>query len=184
MTWTVTWSMSGRERVVCDSSPLIWLAKINRLSVLRQLYGEVVVPRRVWVEVSSGGYADSLLIREASEEGWIRVSEVEESGASDLVKVSGIHLGEAEAVFLARRLEALFVVDDREGSATARVFGVRCLGTVGVLLLGLAEGLLGLGEFVECLDVLIGLGFRLSVEVYRKALAEARRIAGNVAGEG
>jgi len=84
--------MSGRERVVCDSSPLIWLAKINRLSVLRQLYGEVVVPRRVWVEVSSGGYADSLLIREASEEGWIRVSEVEESGASDLVKVSGIHL--------------------------------------------------------------------------------------------
>jgi len=56
-------------------------------------------------------------------------------------------------------------------SEMARVFGVRCLGTVGVLLLGLAEGLLGLGEFVECLDVLIGLGFRLSVEVYRKALA-------------
>jgi len=136
------------------------------------------------MEVSSGEYADSLLIREASEEGWIRVLEVEESGASDLVRVSGIHLGEAEAVFLACRLEALFVVDDREGSATARVFGVRCLGTVGVLLLGLAEELLGLGEFVECLDVLIGLGFRLSVEVYRKALAEARRIAGDIAGEG
>ena len=176
--------MSGRERVVCDSSPLIWLAKINRLSLLRWLYGEVDVPRRVWVEVSSGGHADSLLIREASEMGWIRVSEVEVSGASDLVGVSGVHLGEAEAILLARRLEAIFVVDDREGSATARVFSVRCLGTVGVLLLGLSGGLLGLGGFVECLDALIGLGFRLSVEVYRKALAEARCIAGDVEGDG
>jgi len=76
------------------------------------------------------------------------------------------------------------VVDDREGFALASVFGVRCLGTVGVLLLGLSEGLLGLGEFVGCLDALIGLGFRLSVEVYRKALAEARRIAGDVEGDG
>ncbi len=61
---------------------------------------------------------------------------------------------------------------------TARVFGVRCLETVGVLLLGLAGGLLGLEEFEKCLDVLIGLGFWLGVDVYRKAVAEARRLVG------
>ena len=34
------------------------------------------------------------------------------------------------------------MVDDGEASVTARVFGVRCLETVGVLLLGLAGGFL------------------------------------------
>jgi len=50
---------------VSDSSPLIWLAKINRLSVLKHLFGEVVVPEKVKAEVSSGRSADSLLIKEA-----------------------------------------------------------------------------------------------------------------------
>lgn len=163
--------------MVCDSSPLIWLAKASKLSVLRRLFGDVVIPRRVYDEVSIGESADSLLIREALGEEWIKVSDAEEGGAPDIVKVSGIHQGEAEAILLARRIGALLVVDDKEASATARVFGVSSLGTVGVLLLALDEGLLGLEEFVECLDVLIGLGFRLSVEVYRKAVVEARRIA-------
>jgi len=136
------------------------------------------VPERVWAEVSSGGSADSVLIREALGEGWVRVEGVVGGEASALVEVSGLHLGEAEAVLLARRLGALFLVDEREASATARVFGVRPLGTVGVLLMGLAEGSLALGEFVECLDLLVGSGFWLSVDVYRKAMAEARLIAG------
>ena len=136
------------------------------------------MPERVWAEVSSGGSADSVLIREALGEGWVRVEGVVGGEASALVEVSGLHLGEAEAVLLARRLGALFLVDEREASATARVFGVRPLGTVGVLLMGLAEGSLALGEFVECLDLLVGSGFWLSVDVYRKAMAEARLIAG------
>lgn len=183
MTWTVTWSMSSREKVVCDSSPLIWLAKANMLSVLRKLYGEVIIPKTVWVEVSRGESADALVIIEAKAEGWVKVVDEEESGASDLIRVSGIHRGEAEAILLARKLGALFVVDDREGSGTARVFGVQSLGTVGVLMLGLAEGLLSLDAFLECLDGMIDLGFWLSVEVYRKAVAEARRIAGAGTGD-
>lgn len=63
------------------------------------------------------------------------------------------------------------------------MFGVQSLGTVGVLMLGLAEGLLSLDAFQECLDGMIDLGFRLSVEVYRKAVAEARRIAGAGTGD-
>lgn len=174
-------SMSGEAGAVSNSSPLIWLAKINRLGILKSLFGEVVVPEKVRVEVSSGGSADSLIIREAFAEGWLRVSgEVED--ASALAGVSGLHPGEAEAVLLARRLGALLLVDEREATGTARVFGVRPLGTVGVLLLGLAEGHLTFDEFSGCLDLLIAGGFWLHVDVYRKALAEARLIAERVDG--
>ena len=170
--------MSSEAGAVSDSSPLIWLAKINRLSILKHLFGEITIPEKVRGKVSSGGSADSLLFREALAEGWVRVSGEVDDDASDLVRVSGLHPGEAEAVLLARRPGALFLVDEREASGTARVFGVRSMGTVGVLLFGLAEGHLTFDEFVECLDLLIACGFWLSVDVYKKALTEARLIAG------
>jgi hypothetical protein len=161
---------------VSNSSPLIWLAKINRLSILKSLFGEVVIPERVYNETSSGQSPDSLLIKKALEDGWIKVSREKNDEASALAEVAGIHLGEAEAILLARRLGVELVVDEREASATARVFGVRSVGTVGVLLLALAEDHLTLNEFEECLDLLITGGFWLTVDVYKRALEEARSI--------
>lgn len=168
--------MPDSEKVVSDSSPLIWLSKVNRVHLLRHLFGKVIVPERVRFEVVRGKSADAVLIREAFRDGWIIV-EASTDGVDELMEVSGIHGGEAEAILLARELGALFLVDDREASVVARVFGVRCLGTVGVLLSGLSSGLVDYGEFVECVDEMIGLGFRLSVDVYRGVLREARRIA-------
>ncbi|MFH2110729.1 MAG: DUF3368 domain-containing protein [Candidatus Bathyarchaeota archaeon] len=154
------------------------MAKINRLSTLKHLFGEILIPEKVREEASSGESADSLLIRKALAEGWLRVSAEAEDDASALVAVSGLHTGEAEAVLLARRLGTVFLVDEREAAGTARVFGVRSMGTVGVLLYGLAEGHLTFDEFVECLDLLIACGFWLHVDVYKKALTGARLIAG------
>ena len=171
----MTLSLPGKERVVCDSSPLIWLGKVNKLDLLRHLFGGVLVPERVRLEVVRGDSADALLIREAIREGWISVEVVDEE-FGELLEVSGVHRGEAEAIHLARRLDALFLVDDKEASAVARLFSISCLGTLGVLLSGLSVGLLGLDEFVECVDDMIGLGFRLSIEVYQKVLREAKRI--------
>ncbi|MCJ7731946.1 DUF3368 domain-containing protein [Candidatus Bathyarchaeota archaeon] len=170
--------MPGSVKIVSDSSPLIWLSKVNKLGLLRQLFDEVSVPEAVRLEVMRCESVDALLIREAFRIGWLKVESSGERG-EELVEVSGIHLGEAEAILLARRSEALFLVDDREASVVAQVFGVRCIGSAGVLLSALASGVLGFDEFIVCLDRMIGLGFRLSVEVYRRALEEAKRIATN-----
>jgi hypothetical protein len=37
--------------IVSDASPLINLARIGKLELLRQLYGELVIPEAVWCEV-------------------------------------------------------------------------------------------------------------------------------------
>jgi len=166
--------MSSGERVVSNSSPLIWLAKINRLPILKSLFVEVIIPEKVYIETSSGQFADSILIKKAIDEGWIKVSNEKNDEASALVEVSGIHQGEAEAILLARKLGVELVIDEREASATAQVFGVRSIGTVGVLLLALAEDHLTLNEFEECLDLLITSGFWLTVDVYKRAMEEAR----------
>ena len=164
--------------MVSNSSPLIWLAKIGRLTLLKPLFGQVVIPRRVYEEATlEKQSADAVLISKAIEDGWIKVSEEKMEEAGVLAGVSGVHLGEAEAILLAQKLGTELIIDEREASTTAQMFGVRPIGTIAVLLLALAKNQLTLNEFKECLDRLIGSGFWLSVDVYNKALEEARSIA-------
>jgi len=171
----VTRNMSSGKPVVANSSPLIWLSKIGRLSLLKAVFGGILVPRRVCEETALGTSVDSILISEAVEEGWINVSEENhEEEASVLAGRAGIHLGEAEAIILAHEMDADLIIDEREGSATAEIFGVRPLGTVAVLLLGDAKKQLSFNEFKESLDRLITQGFWLSVDVYNSALEEAQ----------
>jgi len=170
--------MSGRKPVVSNSSPLIWLAKIGRLMLLKTLFTEVIIPRRVYAEATlEKQSADAVLISKAIEDGWIKVSGEEMEEADVLAEASGVHLGEAEAILLAQKLGTELIIDEREGSATAQMFGVRPVGTMAVLLLALGKGELTLNEFKECLDNLIASGFWLSVDVYNKALEEAQSVA-------
>jgi predicted nucleic acid-binding protein len=163
---------------------LIWLAKIGRLDLMRIVFGEVAVPRRVYEEAASERSSDSILICKAVEDGWIKVSEEGLEEAAVLAERAGIHLGEADAILLAKKTGVELIIDEREGAVTAQIFGVRPIGTIAVLLLALAEGRLTFNEFKECLDRLIASGFWLYVDVYNRALEEARSIAARaVAGQ-
>ena len=70
------------------------------------------------------------------------------------------------------------IVDEREASATAQMFEVRCIGTVAVLLLALARDQMTLQEFKESVDSLIASGFWLTVDVYNRVMEEAEIISG------
>ena len=170
--------MSSAKPVVSNSSPLIWLAKIGRLSLLKILFGQVVIPKRVCEETTlEKQSADAVLISKAIEDGWVKVFEKKMEGADVLAGVSGIHLGEAEAILLAQKLATELIIDEEEASTTAQMFGVRPIGTIAVLLFALARDELTLNEFKECLYRLIASGFWLSIDVYNKALEEAQSIA-------
>ena len=168
--------MSERGLVVSNSNPLIWLAKIGRLGLLKSLFGTVIIPRRVFVEtIVQRQFADSILIGKAVEEGWVEVREADPD-AGLLSNVAGMHPGEAEAILLSQRLGSELIVDEREASATAQMFGVRPIGTIAVLLLALAECQITLVEIKESLDNLVASGFWLSVDVYGRVLDEASTI--------
>jgi hypothetical protein len=64
---------------------------------------------------------------------------VVDDGSDVLAGVSGIHLGEAEAVLLAQKLGTELIVDEGEASTTAQMFGVRPIGTIAVLVLALSN---------------------------------------------
>ena len=71
--------------VVSDTSPLVSLARIDMLELLRELYGEIVIREAVFREVVEDG-AGEPGAREVKGVGWIEARRVENA---DLVRALG-----------------------------------------------------------------------------------------------
>ncbi len=99
--------------VVADTTPLISLLKINRLELLERLFGEVMIPKAVFDELT----VDKRFRTEADQirqESFIVVKPVNnQESASVLKRATGLDQGESEAIVLTDELEAdLLLMDE------------------------------------------------------------------------
>lgn len=87
-------------KVVSNASPLINLAAVGRLDLLRRLYRRVIVPPAVWGEVvrRGAGRRGSRAVRRAP---WIRVKAVRDRPLVEML-LGELDPGEAESIVLAR----------------------------------------------------------------------------------
>ena len=125
---------------VADASPLILLAKIDRLSLLHELYGQVLIPPAVVRELRAKQDQTSPVL-----ERFITTATVRAPGNVRLLQdLSGrLGAGESEAIALAaERPDALLVMDDAEGRRAAHELGLRVTGLLGVLVEAKGKGLL------------------------------------------
>jgi len=157
-------------KVVSNTSPLINLAWLGQLHLLRELYGAVTIPEAVWHEIVVQG-AGQPGAKEVSGVGWIGSCAVENK-----LLVLALHqeldAGEAEAIALAIEQKAgLLLMDERLGRETARYFGLNYTGVIGVLIEAKHKGLIG--SIKEQLDALRTMaGFHISQPLYLKVLQD------------
>lgn len=154
--------------VVADTSPLLHLARIGRLSLVEAALGPVLVPRTVWVElIQPGTRADVVAALRAAT--WITV--LEDPDPRDL----GLDPGETAAILLAESLGAdALVLDERRGRAVATARGLAVIGTLGVLAGARRSG--ALDRVATVIDELRADGFWLSdalVAAFLDRLGEA-----------
>lgn len=71
--------------VVSDTTPLLYLARVGRLELLRELYVEVVVPQTVWDELVETR-PDAPGVGAVRAAAWLRVIS-DESAPDDVAKV-------------------------------------------------------------------------------------------------
>ncbi len=174
----MTSHLSKSGRVVSNASPLIHLAKAGQLSLLRDLFHDIKIPEEVFIEAcGSQDSPDATVISSAVNEGWIHVANSVVGDVNLLARSSGIDIGEAAAILLAKETEALLLIDDKMGRMAAEILGVRCMGTVGVLLKAISDSEIVLTKFTEILDRMIDSGFRLDSKVYRLVLKAARDLS-------
>lgn len=160
--------------VVSNSSALINLARIGKLELLRDLYGEVCIPEAVWQEavVEGEGQAGASEIKSAP---WIKAQRVKNT---ELVKALRQELdpGEAEAIALALETQAeLLLMDERLGRDTARHLGLPFTGLIGLLVEAKRKGLIPnvKGEVNALRDIA---GFRIADSLYRQVLRDEEEV--------
>ena len=127
--------------VVSNASPLINLARIGKLDLLRQLYGELFIPEAVWQEVVTDGVGQpgAVDVKVAT---WIKVQSVTNTLLVRALRQE-LDAGESEAIVLALEMESeLLLMDERLGREVARHLGLRYMGLIGVFVEAKHNGML------------------------------------------
>lgn len=158
-------------KVVTNTSPQILLAKIGRLSLLTQLYSEILIPASVLREVSAKSGNEVRQIQALIQAGKFRVQKVTSNYLRQLPADLGV--GEREAIALTIETNAdLVILDDRVGRNIARTRGLSVTGTIGVLVEARQRNLVS--SIRPELDRLIEAGMWLDEIFYHRILQEFR----------
>jgi len=166
--------------VVSDSGPLIHLAQTNQISLLKRIFGRVliVVPvkREVVDEGIRGAYPDAKLVAE----GYIVVHGASgrlTSRTSKLAKQENISESDAMTLLLAKTLEKPLLTDEKVLSMLAKMYSLEVWNTWTILLEALRKNLIEKSEIHEAIDELGERRHKLSPGDEKQILDAADRIA-------
>jgi len=152
--------------IVSNTGPLISLARIGRLNLLKRYYNEIYIPKEVYEEIVIRGHGKPGCA-EVKRADWIITKEIKDEFAARVLELE-IEKGEAEAIVLAKELNAeIVLMDERIPREMLKTLGFKVAGTVGILIKAAKEGLL---DLKVSLDDLRNKGFWLSDDVYELAL--------------
>lgn len=151
--------------VILNNTPLVALWSLDLLPLLRDLYGEILIPQAVYEEFLA---TDSSVRQTALDEApWIKVTPLLNPRQA-LVYV-GLDRGEAEVLALAdERSARLVIIDELRGRRYAKRMGLPLTGTVGVLLTAKKNGLVPAVALL--LDQLLAGGLFLAPTLVEKTL--------------
>lgn len=128
--------------VVSNTSPLVNLAVIGRLNLLRDQLHEIIVPQTVWQEVSALPHEEGLqALKDAVASGWLVIVEDPSPVLFSQVLATGLDAGESAAIALAVSMNAsLLLIDERKGRQEALARGLVLTGVLGILATACRSG--------------------------------------------
>ena len=120
---------------VSNTSPILNLAIIGQLDLLRQQFGEVLIPPIVLQELKVDAELPGVEpIRLARQNHWLQVVELNNIDMARALR-RDLDNGEAEAIALTLQpRHTTVLIDEHEGRAAAKAMGLVPVGVSGVLL--------------------------------------------------
>lgn len=160
--------------VVSNTSPILNLAIIECLDLLRQQFTKVYIPSVVQTELKAkDDLPGSRLMMDALQDGWIEIIPVKNTSLVTALMVD-LDAGEAEAIALGLELGNLLVLmDESDGRARARNMGLNLTGTIGILLRAKR-----LGQVKAVKSLLLELRSKAGFHIAENLLCQVLREAG------
>jgi len=161
-------------KVVLNASPLIYLGKKRKISLLRLVFEKVLVPVEVEEEIMKlDDSPEAMQLRDAIQEGWIEVERPSENKKKQIAKLFG-EIDEGEAAVIAVALEGhgeSVIIDDAEARTAAEYFELKVHGTLYVILEAYKRNIFkSKAEVINMVNNMLRKGFYLSSEVYARFL--------------
>lgn len=156
--------------IISDTTAFSELAKVGQMNLLRDVFGQVIIPQEVYNEITTGFHPAAELVQEAN---WLEIIGVKNPQQVNQLQLEyDLDLGECAAIVLAQELNAdLLLIDERSARQLALLMNIKIIGMVGVLLLAKQRGLIT--SVKQILDQLIENGTRISKQLYQYALITA-----------
>ena len=152
------------KEAVTNSSSLIFLAKINRLDLLKNLFKNIFISKQVTKEILDKNKPENNIIKKELNY-FIKETEVKE------LKYLPLDEGECSAISLCLEKNIkFFLSDDKRARNFALSLGIEPIGTLGVLLKNVKNRKIEKEECKILLNKLLESGLYLSNEVYSNVL--------------
>lgn len=161
---------TGRHQlIIADTGPLIVLAVIGQLPLLRQLFKQALIPEAVRDELCIKSLRPgAVALAAALQAGWLKTV-VSDPPPKRLLHT--LDRGEAEAITLARTVNLPLLIDETRGRTAARREGVRIFGTGSLLLQAKRKKQISLVEPI--LNRMQDTGYRISESLRNEVLKRA-----------
>ena len=158
------------RRIVSNTGPLISLEKLRQgYDFIRQLYDTIIIPPSVLDEVAEGQFTTPHAY--VQHYGIADLIEVQAASRSEqLPDATRLHIGEAQAIQLARELALPLLIEETIGRRVARGLGISISGIAGQVLKAFRQGSLTAQEARDKLLELFQAG-RINRKVYEALLA-------------
>jgi predicted nucleic acid-binding protein len=162
------------RRIVSNTGPLLHLGEAELLTLLERA-GEIHIPRAVDLEMAQ--HELEWRTRRPDRITASTVTTPFDAQATRWQQVGLLEVGEAEAIALARQLNAnWFLTDDAAARVLATSFGLEVHGSLGIVLWATAMRHLSRGEAESALDRLAQSSLWISVGVLAEARAALDRL--------
>lgn len=158
--------------VVSDATPLLTLLKIGRIDVLKKLYNSVHIPFAVFEELTRNTEypEEAEYFRNCP---FLEVhSELSAERVSLLQRVTGLDLGESEAIILAdEKQPSLLLIDESKGRVVAESMKLTITGSIGILFAAYQKKLLTSDEIDQSVTMLRGMNRFIGEKLFNLLLS-------------
>lgn len=157
---------------VFDATPLIYLAKIDRLELLDYLSMACLVPEPIHEEVVTRGleedYTDARRLEQAIDEGVLEIATVPDSETFDrLLRNDRLSNADAAVLAIADHHDGTAVMDEQYGRDVAETEGISTRGTAYLVLWLLKEEHLTGAEAGDIIDAMLDEGWYCAPDLYK-----------------
>lgn len=169
---------------IFEATPLIYLAKAQRLELVEALDEPRLIPEQVYREVVSegveAGYTDARRIERHAEDAFdvVEVDLEYSAVATRLQRNPGLSAADVAVLACAHSRDGVAVMDEAAGRSAAEVEGIETRGTAYVVLAAVSDGAITPDARRETIDAMIENGWYVAPDLYAKILSKLESLHG------